>query len=126
MIHFSLRQIEYFDAAARCGGAAAAAKALQVSQPSISKAIAELESLWGEQLFVRLHARGLELTAAGALRFRQAHALLRQGLGQSKLLLCGRYGGVKRGVKTRDLRQIRKSLGKGLDARQVMRLMQRR
>lgn len=78
MIHFSLRQIEYFDAAARCGGAAAAAKALQVSQPSISKAIAELESLWGEQLFVRLHARGLELTAAGALRFKQAHALLRQ------------------------------------------------
>ena len=77
MIHFSLRQIEYFDAAARCGGAAAAAKALQVSQPSISKAIAELESLWGEQLFVRLHARGLELTAAGALRFKQAHALLR-------------------------------------------------
>lgn len=78
MIHFSLRQMEYFDAAARFGGAAAAAKALQVSQPSISKAIAELESLWGEQLFVRLHARGLELTAAGALRAKQAHALLRQ------------------------------------------------
>jgi DNA-binding transcriptional LysR family regulator len=78
VIHFSLRQIEYFDAAARFGGAAAAAKALQVSQPSISKAIAELESMWGEQLFVRLHARGLELTAAGAVRFKQAHALLRQ------------------------------------------------
>jgi DNA-binding transcriptional LysR family regulator len=78
MIHYSLRQIEYFDAAARFGGAAAAAKVLQVSQPSISKAIAELESLWGEQLFVRLHARGLELTAAGAARFKQAHALLRQ------------------------------------------------
>ena len=78
MIHYSLRQIEYFDAAARFGGAAAAAKVLQVSQPSISKAIAELESLWGEQLFVRLHARGLELTAAGAVRFKQAHALLRQ------------------------------------------------
>ncbi|UUZ67040.1 LysR substrate-binding domain-containing protein [Polaromonas sp. P2-4] len=32
----------------------------------------------GEQLFVRLHARGLELTAAGTARFRQARALLRQ------------------------------------------------
>jgi len=78
MIHFSLRQLEYFAAAARHGGAARAAQALNVSQPSISKAIAELEDLWGERLFVRLHARGLELTAAGAARFRQARALLRQ------------------------------------------------
>lgn len=78
MIHFSLRQIEYFAAAARHGGAARAAQALNVSQPSISKAIAELEDLWGERLFVRIHARGLELTAAGTARFRQARALLRQ------------------------------------------------
>lgn len=78
MIHFSLRQLEYFAAAARHGGAARAALALNVSQPSISKAIAELEDLWGEQLFVRLHARGLELTAAGTARFRQARTLLRQ------------------------------------------------
>ena len=78
MIHFSLRQLEYFAAAARCGGAARAAEAMNVSQPSISKAIAELESLWGERLFVRLHARGLELTAKGAARYRQASALLQQ------------------------------------------------
>ena len=78
MIHLSLRQIEYFAAAARHGGTARAALALGVSQPSISKAIAELESLWGEQLFVRLHAKGLELTADGATRFKQARTLLRQ------------------------------------------------
>jgi DNA-binding transcriptional LysR family regulator len=78
MIQFSLRQIEYFAAAARHGGAARAALALNVSQPSISKAIAELESLWSERLFVRLHARGLELTAAGSERYRQARLLLRQ------------------------------------------------
>ena len=78
MIHFSLRQLEYLVAAAHHGGAARAAQALHVSQPSISKAIAELEALWGERLFVRLHARGLELTAAGAVRVRQAKAVLRQ------------------------------------------------
>lgn len=78
MIHFSLRQLEYLVAAAHHGGAARAAQALHVSQPSISKAISELESLWGERLFVRLHARGLEVTAAGAARVRQARAVLRQ------------------------------------------------
>jgi len=78
MIHLNIRQLEYFVAAARHGGAARAAEALSVSQPSISKAIADLEELWGEPLFVRLHARGLELTAAGALRHREAHALLEQ------------------------------------------------
>ncbi len=78
MIHLTLRQLEYFAAAARHGGAARAAATLNVSQPSISKAIAELEGLWGERLFVRLHAKGLELTAAGAARYRQANALLQQ------------------------------------------------
>ncbi|MDR2128118.1 MAG: LysR family transcriptional regulator [Burkholderiaceae bacterium] len=78
MIHLNLRQIEYFVAAARHGGAARAAQALNVSQPSISKAIADLETLWDETLFVRLHARGLQLTAAGAARHRAAHALLVQ------------------------------------------------
>jgi DNA-binding transcriptional LysR family regulator len=78
MIHLNLRQLEYFVAAARHGGAARAADALGVSQPSISKAIADLEAQWGERLFVRLHARGLELTGAGTLRHREAHALLEQ------------------------------------------------
>lgn len=76
MIHLNLRQLEYFVAAARHGGAARAAEAMSVSQPSISKAIADLEAQWGEPLFVRLHARGLELTGAGVLRHREAHALL--------------------------------------------------
>ena len=76
MIRVTLRQLEYFVAAARHGGAARAAESLNVSQPSISKAIADLEARWGEALFVRLHARGLALTAAGAARHREAHALL--------------------------------------------------
>ena len=47
MIRVTLRQLEYFVAAARHGGAARAAESLNVSQPSISKAIADLEALWG-------------------------------------------------------------------------------
>ena len=76
MINISLRQLEYFVAAAQHGGAARAAHALNVSQPSISKAIADLEVLWNEVLFVRRHARGLELTAAGRVRQREAQMLL--------------------------------------------------
>ncbi len=76
MIQISLRQLEYFLAAARYGGAVRAAEALHVSQPSISKAIADLETLWGEVLFVRRHARGMDLTAAGSARQREAQALI--------------------------------------------------
>lgn len=78
MLHINLRQLEYFAAAAEHGGAAPAAQSLGISQPSISRAVAELEAHWGEALFVRLHARGLQLTSAGALRHRQARALLQQ------------------------------------------------
>src|SRR2546427_2351194 len=74
MIQISLRQLEYFVAASRHGSTARAAEAIGVSQPSISKAIADLEALWGEALFVRRHARGLDLTAARAVRSREGQA----------------------------------------------------
>lgn len=80
MIRISLRQLEYFVASARCSGAAKAAQHLGVSQPSISKAIAELEAHWGEQLFVRQPGVGLLLTTAGKLRYQQAKALLADAL----------------------------------------------
>lgn len=76
MIQINLRQLEYFVAAARHGSTAKAALAINVSQPSVSKAIADLESQWNEKLFVRKHARGLDLTAAGLSRSREALALL--------------------------------------------------
>lgn len=80
MIRISLRQLEYFVASARCSGAAKAAQYLGVSQPSISKAIAELEAHWGEQLFVRQPGVGLLLTTAGKLRYQQAKALLAEAM----------------------------------------------
>lgn len=78
MLHISLRQLSYFVAAARHGSTRQAALALHVSQPSISNAITELEAHWGEKLFHRIHAQGLELTTAGARRSALAQALLAQ------------------------------------------------
>lgn len=78
MLHISLRQLSYFVAAARHGSTLQAALALHVSQPSISHAIATLEAHWGEKLFHRIHAQGLELTTAGARRSALAQALLTQ------------------------------------------------
>ena len=76
LIQINLRQLEYFVAAARHGSTAKAALAINVSQPSISKAVADLEAQWGEKLFVRKHAVGLDLTAAGLARSREALSLL--------------------------------------------------
>jgi len=76
LITFSLRQLEYFVAAAEFGSTSKAALALHVSQPSISTAIGHLESVIGEQLFVRRHTQGLALTAAGRRRLSVARELL--------------------------------------------------
>ncbi|MFT8674970.1 MAG: LysR family transcriptional regulator [Acetobacter sp.] len=77
MIPFSLRQLEYFQAAAETGSTVAASRLLNVSQPAISKAIQDLETTWGEQLFRRVRSRGLVLTAPGNRRYEAARAILR-------------------------------------------------
>lgn len=64
-IRYSLRQLRYFVATAETLSFTAAAKRLHISQPSISTALAELETSFGVQLFVRHHASGLSLTLPG-------------------------------------------------------------
>jgi DNA-binding transcriptional LysR family regulator len=61
----TLRHLVYFVAAARNESVLRSAEELNVSPPAISGAISGLESILGEQLFVRRHARGLILTDAG-------------------------------------------------------------
>lgn len=68
----SLRQLTYFLAAANHQSVLRAAEALNVSSPSISTAIAQIEKLLDVNLFIRRHARGLVLTQAG--RDLAAHA----------------------------------------------------
>lgn len=72
----SLRVLRYFVAAADHGNVTAAARALKVSQPSVSLAIAQLEETVKTQLFVRQHSRGVALTPAGTTVLREARKLL--------------------------------------------------
>ena len=73
---FTLRQLEYFTSAADTGSIAAAGRALNVSSPSISTALTQLEEELGVALFVRQRAQGLSLTEAGRTLAAQAASVL--------------------------------------------------
>jgi len=75
-LRFTLRQLEYLVAVAETGSIAAASDRVNVSSPSISSAIVQLEEEFGLPLFVRKHAHGLSLTHGGALFAQQARVVL--------------------------------------------------
>jgi DNA-binding transcriptional LysR family regulator len=77
-MRYTLRQIEYFIATAETGSITLASERVNISQPSISTAIAHLEEELGTQLFVRRHAQGLSLTSAGRLLLVEAKRLVEQ------------------------------------------------
>lgn len=72
---FSLRQLRFFVAAAEQGSVSGAARALSISQSSITEAVRALEDDLGVTLFERL-PRGLELTHRGSLFLRHARQIL--------------------------------------------------
>lgn len=71
-MRYSLRQLNYFLAAAKTCSVKKAAELMNVSQPSISLAIAHLEDIFELQFFIRHHAQGLSLTPAGKRFMREA------------------------------------------------------
>ncbi len=75
-MNYTLKQLRYFVAAAEAGSVTGAGQRLHVSQPSISAAIAQLEERFGVALFIRHHAQGLSLTAAGRRLMAEARGLL--------------------------------------------------
>ena len=75
-MQYTLKQLRYFAAAAEQSSVTAAARAIRVSQPSISEAIAHLEEAFDLQLFIRHHAQGLSLTPAGQRLLLEARSLL--------------------------------------------------
>jgi DNA-binding transcriptional LysR family regulator len=95
-LRFTLRQIEYFIAVGELGSIALAAERLHMSSPPISTAIAQLEKTFGLQLFIRQHAQGLVLTAAGREFLGEAKTLL----GQANALhnVADRISGEARGA----------------------------
>lgn len=95
----TLRQLRYFAAVAQTGSATRAAALLNVSQPSISAAIRELEADFGQALFFRRQAQGLELTPFGTEKVREAREILarveamshRDGKGPRNRLVLGYF-----------------------------------
>jgi DNA-binding transcriptional LysR family regulator len=77
-MRYTLRQIEYFIATAETGSITLASERVNISQPSISTAIAHLEEELETQLFVRRHAQGLSLTSAGRVLLVEAKRLIEQ------------------------------------------------
>ena len=72
---FTLRQLQFFVAAAEAASVSGAARALSISQSSVTEAIQGLEDDLGVTLFDR-KARGLELTHKGSLFLRHAAQIL--------------------------------------------------
>lgn len=70
-----LRTLEYFLAIAREGNITNAAKALHITQPTLSRQLAQLEKEFGRQLYTRSH-KGIELTEQGILLQRYAESIV--------------------------------------------------
>lgn len=94
-LRITLRQLEYLVAVGECGSISEAARRVNVSSPSISAAIAQLEAEFGLPLFVRRHAQGLSPTQSGVRLIEQA----RRVLAEAAMLttLAGDIAGVVRG-----------------------------
>ncbi len=78
MVRITLRQCAYFRAVAEHGGIAQAARALNISQPSVAQGLEKLEDMTGLVLFERHHARGLTLTLQGRMFLRHVEGLMQQ------------------------------------------------
>lgn len=72
----SLRQMEYFMAAARYGSIAIASSQIHISAPSISAAVAHMETELGVQLFIRHPSKGMTLTPVGTQVMQECEHLL--------------------------------------------------
>ena len=74
-VRFTLRQLQYFAAAARVGQVSLAAVECHVSQSTMTSAIAELERSLGASLFERTRS-GVNLTYQGHLFLQHAETVL--------------------------------------------------
>jgi len=95
-----LRDLQVLDAVAEAGSMAKAAPALGMSQPAVSRVIADMEGLLGVPLFDRTSS-GVELTRFGeALRRRTTNVTdeLKQGLGELTFLADPTQGELRIGT----------------------------
>ncbi len=78
-MRYTFRQLEYFVATGETGSITSASSRINISQTSISSAIAHLEQELGVQLIVRHHAQGLALTPMGRTMLEAAKRLVAEG-----------------------------------------------
>lgn len=97
-IPFGLRQMTYLLAVAETGSTAAAARAVHVSQPSVSQAVAQIEAHFGQPLFLRLPGQGMQPTPFGREKMAalaglvaRARAVLAPATGPEGELVLGVY-----------------------------------
>lgn len=76
MLHLTLRQLEYVVTVARAGSLSAAAAALNVSQPSLSVALGQVEATLGAMLFIRSKGAPLRMTLFANRFVAEAETLL--------------------------------------------------
>ncbi|MBR6789975.1 MAG: LysR family transcriptional regulator [Oscillospiraceae bacterium] len=81
----TLQQLEYFVAACRYGNISRAAEDFDVSQPSISVAIKNLENEFGVQL-IRRRQTGFTMTSDGEIMLKMAQSLLAHASGVSSTM----------------------------------------
>lgn len=77
-LRYTLRQLEYFVAVGETGSVTAASQQVNVSAPSVSAGVSQLEDELGVKLFLRHHAQGLTPTLAGRELLEQAKLVLRE------------------------------------------------
>lgn len=73
--------MQYFVATAESGSIMHASEKIHVSSPSISAAIAHIESELKVQLFIRQHAKGLSVTDIGERVMQECKIILNQAGG---------------------------------------------
>ncbi|MDP0929978.1 LysR family transcriptional regulator [Paracoccus onubensis] len=77
-LQLSFRTLRYIVETADCESVTEAARRLNVTQPSVSSAVAQAEKELGVQIFIRHHARGMTLSVAGKQLVDEARLLLAQ------------------------------------------------
>lgn len=100
LTHLRFRHIEVFKASVRTGSMLAAGRSLGLTQPAVSKLIAELEANYGAPLLER-SKRGVVVTECGAAFLRRADLILNElalGREESDAISTGVIGNVRIGV----------------------------
>lgn len=95
-----LRQLRYFTAVVRHRSFRAAAQALHISQPPLTRQIQQLEHAVGTQMLIRGN-KGVEPTPAGAAFFREAETILdlmERAVHRAKMTGDGKLGRLDVGI----------------------------